>query len=189
MNNIDIGSKIKELRTQSKLTLKQLSEKTELSVGFLSQLERGMTSIAIDSLSKIASVFNVELSSFFENEEKYSGDNVVRGYEKRHTKISPQIIQYTLSKNIADFSFLPREFHLMPYMTYDKGDVELYHHVGEEFIYVLEGVLTLEMDGGQYTLNPSDSIQIHSDVNHNWINKTNRVTRILCINIPNPFKK
>ena len=52
--NAIIGLRIKNLRTEKKYTLKYLSENTGLSIGFLSQLERGMTSIAIDSLDKIS---------------------------------------------------------------------------------------------------------------------------------------
>ena len=52
--NTTIGLKIKELRNSKKFTLKYLSEETNLSIGFLSQLERGMTSVAIDTLAKIA---------------------------------------------------------------------------------------------------------------------------------------
>ena len=63
--NAIIGLRIKNLRTEKKYTLKYLSENTGLSIGFLSQLERGMTSIAIDSLDKISKVLDVELSSFF----------------------------------------------------------------------------------------------------------------------------
>lgn len=43
----DIGSKIKKYRKEKKYTLKNLSEQTGLSIGFLSQLERGITTIAI----------------------------------------------------------------------------------------------------------------------------------------------
>ena len=50
--NKDIGNKIKLLRQSNGMTLKTLSEKVGLSIGFFSQLERGLTSVAIDSLSK-----------------------------------------------------------------------------------------------------------------------------------------
>ncbi len=61
----DIGKKIKKLRTNKKLTLKELSERTNLSIGFLSQLERGLTTVAIDSLTKIAKELDVNLTYFF----------------------------------------------------------------------------------------------------------------------------
>lgn len=47
-----------------------LSEQTGLSIGFLSQLERGMTTIAIDSLANVARVLGVELADFFESDTK-----------------------------------------------------------------------------------------------------------------------
>lgn len=66
----DIGKKIKKLRTNKKLTLKELSEKTNLSIGFLSQLERGLTTVAIDSLTKIAKELDVSLTYFFKHLKK-----------------------------------------------------------------------------------------------------------------------
>lgn len=50
---IEIHKKIRELRLQKGLTLKQLSEKTNLTIGFLSQVERGTSSLAITSLKKL----------------------------------------------------------------------------------------------------------------------------------------
>ena len=49
------------------MTLKELSEKTKLSIGFLSQMERGITAVATDSLSEIAEALGVDLSYFFTN--------------------------------------------------------------------------------------------------------------------------
>lgn len=60
----EIGKKIKELRISKDLTLKDLSEQTELSIGYLSQLERGLTSPAISSLQSIAQVLGIHLSYF-----------------------------------------------------------------------------------------------------------------------------
>lgn len=62
--NTSIGEKIKALRTSQNLTLKQLGEMTNLSTGFLSQMERGLSSIAIDTLETIAGVLGVSLGSF-----------------------------------------------------------------------------------------------------------------------------
>ncbi|SHK10490.1 helix-turn-helix domain-containing protein [Paramaledivibacter caminithermalis] len=61
---IDIGKAIKKLRISKKLTLKDLSDRTGLSTGFLSQLERGLTTIAIDSLENVANALDVDLSYF-----------------------------------------------------------------------------------------------------------------------------
>ena len=68
-HNITIGAKVKAFRTAKKYTLKQLSEESGLSIGFLSQLERGLSSIAIDSLAKLADILGVSLSAFFDSTE------------------------------------------------------------------------------------------------------------------------
>ena len=65
MDNLDIGSRVQSRRKEQKITLKELSERTGLSTGFLSQFERGMTTIAIDSLQNIAKVLDMDMDSFF----------------------------------------------------------------------------------------------------------------------------
>lgn len=63
----EVHEKIKNLRMDSKLTLKELSEKTELSSSFLSMIERGSSSLTITSLKKIADAFEVDISYFLTN--------------------------------------------------------------------------------------------------------------------------
>lgn len=185
--NTVIGLRIKNLRTDKKYTLKYISENTGLSIGFLSQLERGLTSIAIDSLNKIAKVLDVELSTFFDTETKTNDAHIVRRYEQKPTVVNPKIIEYSLSNHVTDFETLPRLVEVMP-ASQDDGELELYTHDGEEFIYVLEGTLTLQIEDDIYELYPGDSAHVHSDVPHNWKNTTSNVVRFLTVHSPNPFK-
>lgn len=187
-HNLTIGSRIKMLRIEKKLTLKQLGEATCLSVGFLSQMERGISSIAIDSLAKIGECLGVSLSSFFEDAEPETPDPVIHSFHLRHTQVSNQIIQSVLSHNVLDFELLPRIFQLMPFANPNENKLEMYTHSGEEFIYVLTGIVTVWLDGRPYTMYPGDSMQIHSNAPHNWINAANKVAELLSINYPNPFK-
>ncbi len=183
-----VGAKLKDLRIENKMTLKNLSDKTGLSVGYLSQVERGISSIAIDSLASIMKVFDMELSDFFDREMAASQDPAVRSFNLTSDQISPYIIQYVLSNNVKDFEMLPRLFQLQPLGGSHPKDVEMYSHIGEEFVYVIEGIVTVLYDDREYTLYPGDSFQIHSNVKHNWINKTNKTAKLLSINIPNPFQ-
>ncbi len=183
-----VGSKLKNLRTINKYTLKELSEKTGLSVGLLSQVERGISSIAIDSLANVVNVYGMELAEFFEKrEEEIDSNPVIRSFDLRADQISPYIIQFVLSNRVKEFDMLPRMFQLQPLSSFTKSDVELYNHLGEEFVFVLEGIVTVIVDKNQYVLYPGDSIQIHSEVDHNWVNHTNKVAKILTVNLPNPF--
>lgn len=187
--NLAIGEKIKSLRTAKGLTLKQLGEMTDLSIGFLSQMERGMSSIAIDTLDKIASVLGVSFNSFFsDTEERLKEDPVVHSFSRKTIPVSPQIIQSFLSHDIEAYDFLPRIFLLMPLANTDEEELEMYSHSGEEFIYVLEGIVTIQLGSSQHILYPGDSIQIHSNEKHNWVNHTNKIVKLLTVNVPNPFQ-
>lgn len=183
--NENIGAKIKSLRTQRKMTLKDLSEKTNLSIGFLSQLERGLTSIATDTLSGIADVFEVELSYFF-LKPRTKKRPIIRSYEKEVFNVCASgCVQYNLSNDLKEKTMLPRFLDILPNNT--DEDIQFYSHEGEEFVYVLEGTLTLFLDGEQHELYPGDSIHYNSSRNHNWANHTNKMVRMLVVTTPNYF--
>jgi transcriptional regulator with XRE-family HTH domain len=186
--NAMIGAHIRNLRLAKKLTLKQLSDASGLSVGFLSQLERGMSSIAIDTLARLAHILGADLSSFFNVVQGASHDPVVHGFDLKAAPVSPQIIQYVLSNDPLGFEMLPRLFLLMPMDALADEQIEMYSHDGEEFTYVLEGIVTVYVDGVRHTLYPGDSIHIRSNLPHNWVNLTTKPARLLSINAPNPFK-
>ena len=186
--NAMIGAHIRSLRLAKKLTLKQLSDESGLSVGFLSQLERGMSSSAIDTLSSLARILGADISSFFSVVHGPSPEPVTHGFDLRATPVSPQIIQYVLSNDPAGYALLPRLFLLMPQEALEEEQIEMYAHEGEEFSYVLEGIVTVYMDGSRHTLYPGDSIQIRSNLPHNWVNLTNKTAKLLSVNIPNPLK-
>lgn len=187
--NATMGARIKALRKEKKYTLKQLAEETGLSIGFLSQLERGMSSIAVDSLAKIAQVLGVGLSMFFTDAQVVSRDPISRSTELHWNADGSEIAQAMLSRDLYGFDILPRIFQLMPSAGSEEPEGAIHRHSGEEFIYVLEGVVTVYHGDREYTLYPGDSIQIHSNIPHNWVNRTNRIARLLSVGYPNPFRE
>ncbi|AQS59085.1 DNA-binding protein [Desulforamulus ferrireducens] len=183
--NKDIGKKIKELRNNKKMTLKNLSELTGLSTGFLSQLERGLTSIATDSLANVAEALEVDLSYFIKPQRKRS--HIVRSYEKELFRVENRFIQYLLSSDVQDKAMMPRIIELLPINS--EENINQYPHEGEEFVYVLEGTLTLLINDHQYELFPGDSAHYSSRLAHNWANYTNKLTRLLVVSTPNLLKE
>ncbi|MFD3158533.1 helix-turn-helix domain-containing protein [Haloimpatiens sp. FM7330] len=183
---VDIGRKIKELRMSKNLTLKELSEKVNLSIGFLSQLERGLTNVAVDSLEKIADALSVELTYFF-SIPKSSNESILRSYEQEIFQVTnSKFINYHLTNDIENKTILPRLVQILP--SSSDEEINNYQHEGEEFVYVLEGILTLFLDNQKYELYPGDSAHIESNIAHNWANYTNKIVKLLSVNTPNPFK-
>ena len=63
--HMNIGNKLKELRVQKGLTQEELADRAELSKGFISQLERDLTSPSIATLVDILQVLGTDLNEFF----------------------------------------------------------------------------------------------------------------------------
>lgn len=178
-----IGSKINELRVEKKLTLKDLSRKTNLSVGFLSQLERGLTTVAIDSLESISRALGVDISLFF-TAAKEQNEIIQKSYERKVIFMDEDnFIQFHLSNNPADKKMLPRLIEVYP--KKDSEAILSYSHEGEEFIYILEGILTYHCNGQRYELYPGDSAHINSSLPHNWENNTSKMVKLLMVSVPN----
>lgn len=179
--NHDIGKRVKELRIQKHLTLKELAGQTGLSTGFLSQLERGLTNIATDSLTKIAVALGVELAFFFSRTNN-NRKAVLRSYEKEVFQVvNSRFIHYHLTNEFAGRQLLPRLIELLPLNS--SEDIKPYGHAGEEFIYVLEGTLTLFINDEQIEMYPGDSAHYNSTIIHNWANYTNKMVRILAVHV------
>ncbi len=182
----NVGKKIKDLRTKKNLTLQELSSKTNLSIGFLSQLERGLTSIAITSLEQIAEVLDVDIAYFF-SPPRDNKKSILRSYEKEVFQIeNSQYIHYHLTNDIENKNLLPRLIEILP--SNNEEMITTYSHEGEEFVYVLEGILTIFIDNEQYELYPGDSAHMDSSKVHNWANYTSKTVKLLTVNMPNPFK-
>jgi len=186
MTRDQIGQKIKDIRTAKGLTLKEVSEKSNLSISFLSLVERGLTSVAITSLQKIADVLGENLSTFFATPEKYPR-RVIRSYEQKIVNMDhSKYIYYSLSGNMPDKVMEPWIVHLLP--GQERKEVIPYAHNGEEFGYVLEGILTFFIDNKEYELYPGDSLHIPSTILHNWANFTNMVVKLLYVSTPKIFE-
>ena len=181
----EIGAKLKVLRTSQKMTLKELSEKTNLSIGYLSQLERGLTSVAISSLENIANALGVSLSHFFEPPTT-NENRITRSFEQKLSIIeNSRFIYHNLGNDTETENMSPYIITILPNYTHEE--VIPYSHDGEEFVYVLEGILTVVLENQRHELYPGDSMHIKSTLKHNWDNYTTKLVKILCNYTPKMF--
>ncbi len=180
------GEYVKKIRTEQNLTLKELSKKSGLSVSFLSQFERGISTISVDALLVLADALGIDsreviMESLATSQPKE--DYVLRSYNRHIPQISANNqIQTSLSSFGYDKKMLARMYTLLPDGSEEKTLPVA--HEGEEFIYVLEGILTLEIDNVRYDLHPEDTAHFPSTKKHMWYNETNRNVKFILINYP-----
>ena len=182
----DIGQKIKDLRSAQKLTLQELASRSGLSTGFLSQLERGLSTVAVDSLAKIATALGSDIGAFVAATRPASAAVVTRTHERPLMRVENNgFVHYLLSRNLKGKSFVPRLLDILPRGQEADEEIVTYPHEGEELVYVLEGVLTLILGSERHELYPGDSAHYTSTQAHNLSNNTGRTVKIILINTPN----
>lgn len=176
MDTKSIGEKIKKLRKEKKLTLKDVSEGTDLSISFLSQVERMQSSLTLESLKKISDTLGVNPSYFFsKGQEKEQSSIINRSFDEEFN--ATHFIYKDLSGNISELNFMPILVILKP----GENGGNPFTHKGFEFLYILEGKLTVQIESKEYKLNPNDSIVVNSRKPHYWWNHTNNPVKFLCV--------
>ena len=179
-----IGNRIKQIRNSKKMTLKQLAELSGLSIGYLSQVERGKSSIAMNQLSKLADCLEVNIQ-YFITEDSNNDCPVMKTYENSILFIESELsLQYRVTSSFHDKEMLPKIDILMPGFDTEP----MHNHKGEEFIYILEGVMTFELDGKTFTMYPGDTAHYNAMKIHRWANDTTKPVKVLMVSTPNPFK-
>jgi transcriptional regulator with XRE-family HTH domain len=160
-----IGEQVRRLRKERNWSLEELSQRSGLSISFLSQVERGQTSLSISSLKAIADAFGEPLYHFFPL--PLNSSSIVRAGEAKWVRIEGSEVRYGILGGPLDGKVLePLLVELPPHY---EGPPP-FAHEGEEFGYVLEGSLTLIFQDEIHELNAGDSVHFLSRIPHTWKN-------------------
>lgn len=169
-----VGSNVKRLRLQHKLTLKQLADLANLTSGYLSLLERGLTSASLDTLEQIANCLDTGISTLFIEEAANKTPIIIRGYDYLFHKLDSQRFETSLT-HFEHSNIIPLMQTVIPF-----GGVlpDTLCHDGEMFIYVIDGILTLDIGGDIQDLYPADSAHFMSSKCYRYWNETQYTTKI-----------
>ena len=155
---MDIGAKLKELRILKGLTQEELADRAELSKGFISQLERDLTSPSIATLMDILQCLGTSIGEFFNETPE---EQIVFGktdyFEKHDLELKNEIkwIIPNAQKNMMEPILLTLE---PGGETYPDNP-----HEGEEFGYVLQGNISIHIGSKTYKAKKGESFYFVSD--------------------------
>ena len=176
---VAIGNRIRERRSQKALTLQALSELTGLSPSMLSLVERGQTSPSIGTLVVISSALGMHMSDLLAVNDRAARDPVSRVREQPMYETARGVLRRILREDrIRGVEVAINEY------APDTGSAEQpVHHAGYEYGVVLEGELTVEVDGLAYVLGPGDLISYDSSRAHRIWNHGPERARALWVNL------
>ncbi len=177
----DLGARIKALRMKKGLTLEELGSRTELTKGFLSQLERNLTSPSLATLEDIVEVLGVTMSGFFADDE----EQIVFTKEDAFIDERDDRTLHWIIPNAQKNKMEPLILELEP----GQYSQEIEPHEGEEFGYVLAGKVQLirSSDSRKIIVKKGESFYFKGNYTHSLFNNGQSTARVLWISTPPIF--
>ena len=179
LNLIRIGNLIKTRRIGLGLSIRELSMKSGVAAGTISQIETGKTSPNLVSIYSLCETLNFPISALFleDNSDKIK---LVRHNERvsfvRNTSHEQPIVESLITKGNTE---MWRGVVDLPPHT-DSGDY--YYHEGEEFVFILEGHLTFLLeDYPPYVLEAGDTLYYPNEIGHRWENRSDAPAKFIIV--------
>ena len=180
---MDIGEKIKQLRQQRGLTQEELADRCELSKGFISQVERNLASPSIATLTDLLECLGSSLPAFFNEKQD---EKIVFTPQDMFEKLDEEELHGAITWLVPDAQKNDMEPILVELgeggKTYPLSPSE-----GEEFGYVLSGIVYLVMGEKKLRVKTGCSFCIHPKVNHYLINAGKTRAKVLWVSTPPSF--
>lgn len=177
-----IGNEIKNLRLQNNLTQEELSLRCDLSSGFISLLERDLTSPSFDTLVDLLSALGTNPREFFSKKELkkivYSKKDVITNHHEE--------LGHSISWLIND----AQKNEMEPILATIQPNSVLFSdksHLGEEFGYVLSGKIKIKVGSRQEIAQKGDSFYYESNEVHEISNPYSKEALILMVSSPPSF--
>ncbi len=176
-----IGERIRNLRQSSNLTQEELAERANLTKGFISQIERDLTSISLDSLAQILEALDENISDFFReaSEEKIiyrEKDRVV--IEKEKIEKFELLVPGSTNRRLEPILLTLRKGEATPKEN---------PHEGEEFGLVLRGRINLRFGREILKLKKGECFYFSAEKEHWFHNSGSKEAVILWISSPPSF--
>lgn len=170
-----LGVRMRTQRHRLAMTLQQLSAASGISVGYLSQVERGKATPTLGALEQIAQALNVETDYFVRTPRAV--DSLTRGAARPKFAVAGSSLEYEqIGAERAGHELTSYVINVPPgYAS------EVVTHVGEEIIYILEGEISQMVGEREYLMGVGDSLHFLGTTPHCWSNKTDRLARLFWV--------
>ncbi len=180
---MDIGANLRRLRISLNLTQEELADRAELSKGFISQVERNLTSPSIATLIDLLECLGSSLESFFSRQVE---EKVVFRKEDLFEKVDEEELKGVITWLVPSAQKNTMEPILVELGPQGRTQV-MAPHDGEEFGYVLQGTVQLVIGANQHKVQAGESFCLHPREPHHLVNTGKRPARFLWVSTPPSF--
>lgn len=179
---MNIGDKIKRIRTKNSLTQEELADRSELTKGFISQVERDLTSPSIATLVDILEGLGTNLKDFF---NETIDEKIVFSKEDAFETDNEEL-KYNLKWIIPNAQKNEMEPILIE-LEQDGRTKEDSPHEGEEFGYVIAGNIYIHLGNDKLKVKKEESFYFKANSNHYISNAGKAKATVIWVSTPPSF--
>ena len=183
-SRLEIGVRLKELRTQQGLSQTQLAKLVGVTPSTISQIESNLIYPSLPALIKISEVLKVDLQIFFQESDVEVDQVVFPGSDAIDIQLANMTRETVASKRLIpmqpDSKFEPYLIEIPPGANLTS---HFFFHKGQELGYVLAGKIALHLKQGRYEAEAGDTICLFSEVPQSWKNHGPEPAKLLWIKV------
>lgn len=175
---INIGSRIRAARKAQRMTIEQVADVTGLTKGFLSRVERDLTSPSVASLVTLCQVLSVDIGDLFAATDvaltradeapkiSFGGDGIIETLLTARSERRVQLLRGVIEPG-------------------GKGESELYSvDCDVDVLHVVKGRIVLILSNERYELSAGDTLSFPGREPHTWLNPTDEEVEVLWVLVP-----
>lgn len=164
LNDVNVGEKLREIRSKRNFSLRVLAEKSELSINTLSLIENGKSSPSVSTLQKLANALDVPIASFF----SAASDNqqVISTQKSNRAKLKAGKVNIEILGK--GFEYKRFQQYIVNFKPGDRSGNSNVVHMGLETIFIFSGSVKFSIGEAKYLLSSGDHIIFNSSIPHHW---------------------
>jgi transcriptional regulator with XRE-family HTH domain len=180
--DLAVGNRVRLLRKARGRSLKEVAVRAGLSAGFLSQIERGLSSASVRALARIADALDAGIADIFPSDN--GGDDVNRIVARVRDRRRIDMHQTgTIKELVTPFNQSPHlDIYIITLEPGGSSGADPYVHDGAEAGFVLDGGIELIVEGRKFILGEGDSFRFNSNRPHQFRNAGDRTARAVWVN-------
>ena len=174
---VNVGQRLRELRRERGLSIRELASRSSLAINTLSLIENSKTSPSVSTLQLLAGALGITITSFFDMPQAHQSVVYTRGAQRPHANFPLGMLE-DLGSGFSERLVEPFLVTLEPGA---RSGTRWIVHTGHEFVYCLEGKIEYEVEEETYQLTPGDSLLFEAPLPHRWKNSEQSKARFLLI--------
>ncbi len=179
INEKDVPKKIRQMRLDRHMTQQDLADAAGLTKGYISRLENAESAPPVGTLIALAQAMDVQFNDFFQGEPEEAIVTITRKDERPAVSRDPQ--GPCLFEHLA-MGFPKRAFESYYVEVSPQNETHLLNkHKGQEFVFVLRGIMEFTVDKKKFTLYPGDAMHFNCSYPHSGRCISEEKSEVLCI--------